>query len=225
MTKLLEKKYFILGAIFVIIGIISLIINISGDYSVIAESIDKQVEEVGEIKDCTESQDEFYVDVKGAVKNPGVYKVSNGMIVDDAIKLAGGITSKASTDNINLSKKLYSEMVIYVYTKTEIKNMTSNNQPSNNCNTVDSNSSSRSVNNDALANESNSCAPNTITGKVNINTASKDELLSISGIGESKAEAIIAYRKENKFTTIEDIKNVSGIGDAMFDKIKDYITV
>ena len=154
-----------------------------------------------------DASNNFYVDVKGEVKNPGVYFVSEGMLVIDAINLAGGLTKKACTDDINLSMKLTNEMVIYINNKSSFTTTTKVTEL-----------------NDAKVSKSSSKEEKQ-TGLVNINTASKNELMSISGIGESKANSIIEYRKENTFKTIEDIKNVSGIGDKFFEQIKNYITV
>jgi len=156
-----------------------------------------------------ETKNNFYVDVKGEVKNPGVYFVSDGMLVIDAINLAGGLTKKACTDDINLSMKLTKEMVIYI----------------NNKNSFTTTTKVTELNDVKINNKQNNKSNNELSGLVNINTASKEELMSITGIGESKANSIIEYRKENKFNSIEDIKNVSGIGDKFFEQIKDYITV
>lgn len=154
----------------------------------------------------------FYVDVKGAVKKPGVYEFKNGDRVIDAINKAEGITKLGNTSNINLSKRLYSEMVVYIYTDKEIKN----GSKIINCNTRC----------DCEALEVNNCIDNETNNKININTASLIELQTLSGIGESKAKDIIKYREDNaNFNTIEELKNVSGIGDLIFEKIKDYITV
>ena len=149
----------------------------------------------------------FYVDVKGEVKNPGVYFVSEGMLVIDAINLAGGLTKKACTDDINLSMKLTNEMVIYV----------------NNKNSFTTTTKVTELNDVKIKEEKQE--KNTNNGLVNINTASKEELMTLNGIGESKANSIIEYRKTNKFNTIEDIMNVSGIGEKFFEQIKNYITV
>ncbi|MCH5167925.1 MAG: helix-hairpin-helix domain-containing protein [Erysipelotrichales bacterium] len=140
--------------------------------------------------------------------------------------MAGGLKSNATTDNLNLSQKVTSEMVIYVYTKTELKNST---------NTTTSPSTSGSTTSPSTSGSqgsSNICDPNLggsssteVSSLVNINTASKEELMTIPNIGASKADAIIIYRSEHVFTKIEDIINVSGIGDTLFAKIKDYITV
>ena len=173
----------------------------------------------------------IYVDVKGAVKNPGVYELSNTSIVIDAINLAGGLSDLADTINLNLSKKLSDEMIIIVYTKTELSTYYKKN---NNRNAVCASLECVCIDdyNDACiskesSNKSNSKTDNTTkstNSKVSINTASKEELMSLSGIGESKAEKIITYRNDNgKFNSIEDLKKVSGIGDSIFEKIKDKI--
>lgn len=175
----------------------------------------------------------IYVDVKGAVKNPGVYELSNTSRVIDAINLAGGLSDLADTINLNLSKKLSDEMIIIVYTKTELSTYYKKN---NNRNAVCASLECVCIDdyNDACiskesANKSNSKTDNTTkstNSKVSINTATKEELMTLSGIGESKAEKIITYRNDNgKFNSIEDLKKVSGIGDSIFEKIKDKITL
>ena len=174
------------------------------------------------------------VDVKGAVSKPGVYSLEEGSIVDDAIKLAGGVNKNANTKEINLSKKLKDEMVIVIYTNSEIQEFKDklNNSNKEECicdqdiNDVcikESYTNYYSFNSDAK--ESISMKESSISNLVNINTATLEELLSLTGIGESKAKAIIEYRKENRFQVIEDIMKVSGIGQSVFDKIKEDITV
>ena len=177
----------------------------------------------------------FYVDVKGAVKKPGVYEFNDGDKVIDAIKKAGGLAKNGITSNINLSQKLKSEMVIYIFTKNEIttKTVVSNSVASINntpckCETIEVNNCTTK---DDVVIKSDSNATNdsdniSISSKININTATVEELSKLSGIGSSKAEDIIKYRTENgSFKTIDDIKNVSGLGEALFGKIKDSITV
>ena len=155
----------------------------------------------------------FYVDLKGAVKKPGVYKVKQGTIVNELIELAGGLTKNAYTDNINLSKKLTEESVIYIYTVSEIKKL--NNPTTTSSVKYDSYDLEITTNTTSLNN----------TSKININTASINELTSLTGIGESKALAIVAYRTESPFKSIEEIKNISGIGESLYAKIKDNITI
>ena len=141
----------------------------------------------------------YYVDIKGCIKNPGVYKLVKGSRVKDVIELAGGLTSDSDTSNINLAKIIEDEMVI-------------------NINSVNDNNSN--INNNYSNNNNN------LSSLININTASLEQLMTLSGIGEAKAKSIISYREENgSFKEIEDITKVSGIGQALYEKIKDYITV
>lgn len=191
-----------------------------------------------------EETNTIFVDVKGAVNKPGVYEVTSTSIINDVIKEAGGFTKKAYTNNINLSKKLVNEMVIYVYTKTEYKKLNekeenvetitcpTNNQEITSC--IESGSSVITVTeSDEITKPDNEKKEDLITevtpdnnSKISINTASKDELMQLDGIGEAKAENIIKYRSENGgFKSIEDIMNVSGIGEAAYEKIKESITI
>lgn len=208
-----------------------------------------EVVEEEQLQDAEEN--EFVnVDVKGAVKSPGVYKVESTAIINDVITLAGGFKSTAYSNGINLSKKVSDEMVIYVYTKSEIKalkqentNTTATSATNEACEistyditdctnqgssvieaTNSSNSSGSSSSNASQEESENSSTQE--TQLVNINTATLSELMTLSGIGEAKAQAIIDYREENgNFSDISGIMNVSGIGEAMYAKIKDYITV
>lgn len=182
------------------------------------------------------------VDVKGALKKPGVYRVAIDAIINDVISLAGGFKSNAYTSNINLSKRVSDEMVIYVYTKAEMANAKNKDEEINNqeiseniiCKTptyniqecLDENISIIEVGIDSnISKDNNSKEPVTIN-KININTANINDFTSLTGIGEAKAKTIVEYRSQNgEFKNIEDIKNVKGIGDALFEKIKDYITV
>ena len=170
------------------------------------------------------------VDIKGAVNNPGVYQVSLGSIVNDVIALAGGFTKDAYQNNLNLSKKVSDEMVIYVY---KTKEMTKEDNTSSNVCEVPSytitqcteNKESIIISENNVNNTSDTTNQNN-NSLININTADKTSLMELSGIGEAKAQAIIDYRNNvSEFKKIEDILNVSGIGDSVFAQIKDYITV
>ena len=209
----------------IIIGISSLVILIiaglliyyyqDDDYKVI---VDDDIA-ILDIKENDENiEEEITVDIKGAVENPGVYKLKAGSIVQDLIDAAGGLTKYAYTKNINLSKKLTDEMVVYVYTSSEIKKLEV---------TTDATCKTEVINitNAGEIVTTTKSSSTELTSKVNINTASLSELTNLPGIGESKAQAIIEYRNKEKFNTIEDIKNVSGIGDSLYAKIQDYITV
>lgn len=175
-----------------------------------------------------------FVDVKGAVNAPGVYELEDTKRVIDAINLAGGLSDNANTININLSKKVQDEMYIVVYTKNEIAEYKKNNGTkevkcaSNECVCPDTNNLA-CIKNSGTKNSSSKSSDNfteKTDSKVSINSASLEELMTLSGIGEAKANAIISYRQENgNFTTLEDIKNVSGIGDSVYEKIKNNITL
>lgn len=166
----------------------------------------------------------YNIDIKGAIKNPGVYSVESNLTVNDVIKIAGGLTENADTSLINLAKKITDEMVIIIYTKEEVKN---SNLVETVIKVVEKECVCPNIENDSCLNDK---IDDTITNNpnsklVNINTATLAELQTISGIGESKAKNIIKYREEvGNFNTIEDIKNVDGIGDTLYESIKIYIT-
>lgn len=181
------------------------------------EIITKEVNEVAKQEEV-----KLYFDIKGSVKKPGVYEFTQGDRIIDAINKAGGLTKNATTNNLNLSKKLTNEMVIYVFSKNELTTTKAFEQVKNvaecKCETIE-------VNNCVDKNTTNESTNNETT-KININTDSKEKLMTISGIGSSKADAIIEYRTKNgNFKTTEDIINVSGISKTIYDKIKDTITV
>lgn len=174
--------------------------------------------------DSTSNVCTYFVDIKGEINNPGVYEIDCNKRVIDVINLAGGLTDKADTSILNLSKKVQDEMYIIIYSNDQIKEYKKELLPSKEI--------IKRVEEKIICpdNSNNACAKNSskesniITGKININIASKEELMSLTGIGESKADKIIEYRQNNKFNSIEDIKNISGIGDSIFEKIKDSIT-
>ena len=194
----------------IILGIILLI-------STILYYIKDESEELEDItllsttKQITTKTEMIFVDIKGSVNKPGVYKFDINDRVIDAINKAGGLTKNANTNNINLSQKLTIEMVVYVYSDNEKKK--GNNKLT--CNTL--------CENNII--EVNNCVENTNKDLININTATLEELLTLPGIGESKAKNIIEYREENKFKNIEELKNVNGIGESLFEQIKNKITI
>lgn len=175
-------------------------------------------EETKELESIPEEK--YYVDIKGYVKKPGVYEVSKTSIVNDCLKLAGGLLKNADTTTINLSKPVSAAMVIYVPKKNEVVKSTTDKTTT---------TTTEIPNNAAIPDNSNTSSDTssaTLNLKINLNTASKEELTKLSGIGEAKAQDIIDYRNTNgSFKTIEEIKNISGIGDALFAKIKDNITI
>ena len=173
---------------------------------------ENSVESIDEETLCT-------VDIKGAVANPGGYKIDCNKYIEDVIKESGGLIETADTSLINLAKKITDEMVIIIYTKEEIAKLNSEeNNDKNNTNEC----ICPKINNDSLITEPSN---NNRFDLININTATLEDLKKIPGIGESKAKAIISYRSNNgKFITIEDIKKVNGIGDKLYEQIKIYIT-
>ena len=191
------------------------------DYS----NVTKKIVVKEEKEDSSNYIELIKVDIKGAVKKPGVYEISSDKRVVDVISLAGGLKSNANTNYVNLSTKLQDEMVIWIYTNEEISKLELEKSSVKymikecNCPTVD--------NTTCLNNNSNtSNEKSTKDNLININSATTDELKNLPGIGESKAKQIIEYRNSNgNFKSIEDIKNVSGIGDALFNKIKTSIKV
>lgn len=211
------------GKIFIIIFIIFTFYTVIDTYS-LKESKSETKEETQKVaikkqtKENKESSPKVLVDVKGEVQKPGVYELTKDNTVIEAINKAGGLTSQSDTSNINLSKKLEDEMVIIVYSKEEIENMNEEVEcpPCNDvCVTKEDEK--------ALLEETKE---QEVIGKVNINEADMDILQTLNGIGEVKAKAIIDYRDKNgPFKQIEDLKKVSGIGDSVYEKIKDNITV
>ena len=155
----------------------------------------------------TDTSTKWCVYICGSVVNPGVYYMDHGTRICDLVDTAGGMTEEACTSYWNLAEELYDGRMIYVPTAKEVEeNLSPDMWKQNSGQTTEGNGSS--------------------SGKININTATKEQLMTLSGIGESKADSIIRYRTENgNFSAVEDITKVSGIGEAMLNKIKDDITV
>lgn len=140
------------------------------------------------------------VDIKGQVANPGVYELQTGARAKDAIQAAGGFLETAETLSINLAMVIQDEMVLYV----------------------------PEIGEEAVvpAIQAQQPAAAEAGSLVNLNTATAEELMTLTGIGPSKAEAILSYRTENgNFQSIEDLTKVTGIGDKTFEKLKEAITV
>ena len=182
-----------------------------------------------DIKKDEEEEEEVYyqVDIKGEVINPGIYTVKEGSRVIDVIRLAGDLTEVADTSVLNLSKKVKDEMVIIVYSYDEVENFTATKEKEE----IEQEAclSQNGIQNDACIKDSTddtSSSSVVISGKISLNTATLDELMTLPGIGEAKAQSIIEYREEvGAFQNIEELKEVSGIGDAIFDQIKENITI
>lgn len=185
-----------------------------------------------------EEINDFYIDIKGSIAKPGVYKLKEGSRIIDAVNLAGGLTDESDTSLLNLSKKLTDEMNIIIYTKNEIAKFKETKQTTQDlikyidsvCTCPDPTINDACIKEETTEVIKNTTEDNSITtevsSKVSINTAPKDKLMTLTGIGETKAQAIIDYRSANgSFKTLDALKNVSGIGDSTFDKIKENITL
>jgi len=164
------------------------------------------------------------VEIKGSVSKPGLYEITKGSRVDDIIKLSGGLLENADISVTNLSKTLTDEMVIIIYSKDEISEMKKGS------------TSIKFIDNECICPklENDTCIENSITnieviendsGKISLNKATLEELMTIKGIGESKAKLIIEYRSNTPFKSIEEITNVKGIGQATYEKIKDQLSL
>lgn len=149
------------------------------------------------------------VDVKGAVTKPGLYKLPASSRVNDAIRAAGGMTAQAEPKSVNLAQKLADEAVVYVAAAGEAISVI----PESSTDTAGSSGAA------AQAGQSH-------TGKINLNTATAEELQTISGIGEKRSQDIIAYREaKGSFKSVDDLRNVSGIGDKTLENLRAYVTV
>ena len=164
-------------------------------------STEKDVKkEEKEEKEEPVEQDLITVDVKGAVKSPGIYDLPVGSRVNDAVQKAGGLTEQADSKSINLAQKVSDEALVYVPTKGE----------------------------EVANQQTNSGAPSSTSKdkKVNLNKASLEELKQVKGLGGKRAQDIIDHREANgKFKSVDELKKVSGIGAKTIEKLKDYVTV
>ena len=186
----------------VIGGILLILVGVGGLFSKKEESVEEttvvettMLAEKSEVSTTQETV--IFVDIKGAVKNPGVYQMKVGDRVKDALEAAGGLTEEADSQKVNLAKRLEDQMVIVVPKVGE---------------------ESEEIPTGETRKEA------TKEGKVNINTATVEELKTLKGVGEKKAEAIIEYRKKNgSFKTKEDLMKVRGIGKKLFDSFQERI--
>ncbi|WP_366247198.1 ComEA family DNA-binding protein [Terribacillus aidingensis] len=139
----------------------------------------------------------FVVDIKGEVQNPGVYELAPDSRVEQAIDAAGGLTDKAEARSINLAQRVADEQVIYVAAIGEGGDL-----------------------------PAQSAGTNASSDKININQADSEELTELNGIGEAKAQAIVAFREENgPFTSIEQLTEVPGIGEKSLENMKEQISL
>ena len=161
-------------------------------------TVSKDEKEDKNQKEEVVEQDLITVDVKGAVKSPGIYDLPVGSRINDAVQKAGGLTDNADSKSINLAQRISDEALVYVPTKEEATNQ-----------------------------EAHSNASNTKENKkVNLNKASLEELKQVKGLGAKRAQDIIDHRESNgKFKSVDELKKVSGIGAKTIEKLKEYVTV
>lgn len=208
--KQLPKKWLLLGSGASIVILITLLVGIylmvnkepRVDTTMWEETSLTTTAEVA--TDATKERAEtmIYVDIKGAVKVPGIYQLKNQQRIWDALALAGGVSEEADTVQVNYAQKVKDQMIIYVPKKGE------------------------SVAQSLETLQESAPAQQNQEEKINHNTATEAELQTISGIGAKKAQEIIRFRDEQgPFKTVEELKNVPGIGEKTVDRLKDMLTV
>lgn len=204
-----------LAIVLIVCTIIVLLLATPSSESRVTESLEEAVSKE-ELKSKKEdpakknlaSPEKAVIDIKGAVKNPGVYGVTSDMRLIDAINLAGGFNEEADQSQMNLALRLTDQLMIYVPKEGEEITMEQR--------LKESAKSSGEMNEGGGNNET----------KVNLNTASSTELQTLAGVGAKKAEDIVRYREENgSFQQIEELKKVSGIGEKTYEALKDQLTV
>ena len=151
----------------------------------------------------------IYVDISGAVKQPGVYQLPEGSRLFDLLKQAGGLTEDAAIQTVNQAMIIQDQQKIIILTQAQAQSIDTEN-----------------INNNGHLEEKSAEKSSKEAGKININQADLTQLQQLSGIGEKKAQAIIDYRNENgSFKTIEDLAKVTGIGEKTVEKLRDSITI
>lgn len=174
--------------------------NLQAEVATVSKDSSSEKEVKKEEKDESAEQDLITVDVKGAVKSPGIYDLPVGSRVHDAVQKAGGLTEEADSKSLNLAQKISDEALVYVPTKGE-----------------------------EVASQqtgSGTTASTSKDKKVNLNKASLEELKQVKGLGGKRAQDIIDHREANgKFKSVDELKKVSGIGAKTIEKLKDYVTV
>ena len=174
--------------------------NLQAEVATVSKDSSSEKEVKKEEKEEPLEQDLITVDVKGAVKSPGIYDLPVGSRVHDAVQKAGGLTEEADSKSLNLAQKVSDEALVYVPTKGE----------------------------EAASQQTGSgTTPSTSKDKkVNLNKASLEELKQVKGLGGKRAQDIIDHRETNgKFKSVDELKRVSGIGAKTIEKLKDYVTV
>lgn len=173
--------------------------NLHAEVTAVSKDSVSEKEVRKEEKEEPLEQDLITVDVKGAVKSPGIYDLPVGSRVNDAVQKAGGLTDQADSKSLNLAQKVSDEALVYVPTKGEEASQQSG---------------------------SGATSSTSKEKKVNLNKASLEELKQVKGLGGKRAQDIIDHRETNgKFKSVDELKKVSGIGAKTIEKLKDYVTV
>ena len=174
--------------------------NLKAEVATVSKDSSSEKEVKKEEKEEPLEQDLITVDVKGAVKSPGIYDLPVGSRVHDAVQKAGGLTEEADSKSLNLAQKISDEALVYVPTKGEEA---------------------------ASQQAASGTTPSTSKEKkINLNKASLEELKQVKGLGGKRAQDIIDHREANgKFKSVDELKKVSGIGAKTIEKLKDYVTV
>lgn len=161
------------------------------------EKLDKPAQEKADNEDSKEKAEDIYVHVCGQVQNPGVYRLKSGSRIFAALEAAGGVLEAADAESLNQAEVAADGQRVYVPAQGEAVK-------------------------EAVTNTGDNIQPD--DGKVNLNTASKEELMTLNGIGEARAGSILKYREEQGgFQTVEQLKEIEGIKDGIFNKIKDQV--
>lgn len=177
---------------------------------------DSHIESEKEEKETSLGEEKIVVEIKGEVKKPNVYELKNGSRIYELIEEAGGPTDEADLSNINRALYLSDGQCIVIKNINDVESEEANLNESLNA----------EVTNSIPANLPGEKGEKNESSVININTASKETLMTLNGIGESKAQAIIDYRDEiGGFKSVDDITNVSGIGEKTLEKIKDKISI
>ena len=206
--KHVTKEKIIITVLILVISIIGLKLFLSKNAAKVSQFEEVVLTDTTDLIAETEKENndviKMYVDIKGAVKLPGMYEVTSDMRVLNVIDMAGGLKETADDSQVNFSQRIEDQMVIYIPVEGEELSETV---------IAGTNSNTANISKDE-------------EGKINLNQATKEELMTLSGVGEKKAEKIIEYREENgSFKTIEDLKNVNGFGEKSFESLEKYISI
>lgn len=206
--KHVTKEKIIISVVILVISIIGLKLFLSKNAAKVSQFEEVVLTDTTDLIAETEKENndlvKMYVDIKGAVKLPGMYEVTSDMRVLNVIDMAGGLKETADDSQVNFSQRIEDQMVIYIPVEGEELSETV---------IAGTNSNTANISKDE-------------EGKINLNQATKEELMTLSGVGEKKAEKIIEYREENgSFKTIEDLKNVNGFGEKSFESLEKYISI